>query len=129
MTNREAVKRGLLLLGSFAMAYNASEFLHELGHALAAWMTGGWVSTIVVHPFSWSYCQAFSPKLVFFTAAGVVFSSVAGVLIFLSLIRWPKPSLLPLLLIGPITLINNGEYLLIDLIVQSDGDEIGRAHV
>lgn len=122
MSTGDAVKRGLLLLGSFAIAYNASEFLHELGHAIAAWMTGGWVSTIVVHPFNWSYCQAFSPKHLFFTAAGSVFSSVAGVLIFLSLIRWPTPRLLPLLLIGPITLINNGDYLLIDLIVQSDGD-------
>jgi hypothetical protein len=38
------------------------------------------------------------------------------------LIRWPKPFLLPLLLIGPLTLINNGDYMLMDLIVQSGGD-------
>lgn len=122
MTTKDAVKRGLLLLGSFAIAYNASEFLHELGHALAAWMTGGQVSGIVVHPFNWSFCYAVSPYPLFLTAAGVMFSSLAGVLIFVCLIRWPKPFLLPLLLIGPLTLINNGDYMLMDLIVQSGGD-------
>ncbi len=73
MTSNDAVKRGLLLLGSFAIAYNASEFLHELGHALAAWMTGGQVFGIVVHPFNWSFCYAVSPYPLFLTAAGVTF--------------------------------------------------------
>lgn len=122
MTTKEAVKKGLLLLGSFEIAYNLSEFLHELGHAIAAWTTGGQVFGIVIHPFNWSYCSAVSPNQLFLTSGGVLLSSLAGFLVFLGLIRWPKYALLPLLLVGPITLINNGDYLLMDLLVQSGGD-------
>ena len=122
MTTKETVKKGLLLLGSFEIAYNLSEFLHELGHAVAAWTTGGQVFGIVIHPFNWSYCSAVSPNQLFFTSGGVLLSSLAGFLVFLGLIRWPKYALLPLLLVGPITLINNGDYLLMDLLVQSGGD-------
>lgn len=122
MTTKEAVKRALLLLGSYDIAYNTSTFLHELGHAVAAWLSGGQVFGITLHPFSWSYSYAVSLNPVFLTAGGVLFSSLAGVLIFVCLVRWPKPYLLPLLLIGPITLINNGDYLLVDYLIKSGGD-------
>ena len=81
MTTKEAVKRALLLLGSYAIAYNTSTFLHELGHAVAAWLSGGQVFGITLHPFSWSYSYAVSLNPVFLTAGGVLFSSLAGVLI------------------------------------------------
>lgn len=122
MTKFGAVKRGLLLFGSFSIASNISIVLHELGHATAAWLSGGRVFGITLHPFSWSYCYAVSPNPVFLAAGGVLFSSLAGVLLFMCLMRWPKPYLLPLLLIGPITLINNGDYLLVDYLVKSGGD-------
>lgn len=122
MKNTQSIKQGLLLLGSFSIAYNISEFLHELGHAIAAWSTGGSVLGIVVHPFNWSYCYSFCQYPLFHTSAGVGISSVIAVLLFFALFRWAKIRLLPLLLIGPITLINNGDYLLVDTLVRSGGD-------
>ncbi len=125
MTHNEtiaSIKKGLLLLGSFIIAYNMEVFLHELCHATAAWISGGDVSGIVINPFSWSYSYSHSPYLLFHTAAGPLGSSLLGLLLFVILFRWTKTWLLPLLLIGPLSFIDSGEYLLVDTIMLSGGD-------
>ena len=119
---RQTIQKGLLLLGSFAIAYILAEFLHELGHALSAWTTGGTVFGIYVHPFNWSYCSFTCDYPIYRSASGAGFSSIIAIMFFSVIIRWPKMWLLPLLLAGPITLINNGDYLLIDVLFKTGGD-------
>jgi hypothetical protein len=117
MNNQSPVKMGFLLLGSFILAYLGAEYVHELCHFGAALISGGNASGIVIDPFGWSY--SFSNSIehpVFHTAAGAIGSSLIGVLLFVLLIRWPRPVLLPLLLFGPIALINNGQYWAVDII-------------
>lgn len=123
MDKPSPVKMGLLLLGSFILAYLAAETLHELCHSGAAILTGGHSSGIVVDPFNWSYSSSYSfQHPVIHTAAGALGSSFIALFLFVLLIRWPKPVMLPLLLIGPITLINNGEYWAWDIITGSGMD-------
>ncbi len=49
------MRKSLFLLGSFSIGYNLAMAIHELGHALAMWATGGSVARIRLNPFSWSY--------------------------------------------------------------------------
>ena len=115
--SQSPIKLGLLLLGSFVLAYLAAESLHELCHTLAAILTGGHSSGIVIDPFNWSYSQSSSIRHpVIHTAAGALGSSFIALLLFILLIRWPKPVFLPLLLVGPIALLNNGHYWAADII-------------
>lgn len=117
MNNQSPVKMGFLLLGSFILAYLGAEYVHELCHFGAALISGGDPFGIVVDPFGWSYCFSNSIEHpVFHTAAGAIGSSLIGILFFMLLIRWPRPLLLPLLLFGPIALINNGQYWAVDII-------------
>lgn len=116
------LKKGLLLLGSFAIAFIMAETLHELGHAGTALLTGGEVLGITVNPFSWSYSSSFSPNPMLHIYAGAVASSLVAIILFIALYRWTKVWLLPILLIGPITLINNGDYYLVDAIFRAGGD-------
>lgn len=51
------IRRVLLLSGAFSFAYPLSTFLHEAGHVVAAWVTGGVVREFVIHPFSSSYVE------------------------------------------------------------------------
>ena len=42
-----ALKKTLTLLGAFTRGYNAAMILHELGHALTLWTTGGTVTAFL----------------------------------------------------------------------------------
>lgn len=121
--SQSPIKLGLLLLGSFILAYLGAEFLHEICHAGAAIVTGGRVRGISVHPFSWSYSQSSSSEHpIIHTAAGALGSSLIGLLIFIVSIRWARPLLLPLLLLGPVLLIDNGLYWTMDIILGMGAD-------
>ncbi len=122
MHTSSVIKRGLLLLGSFAIAYNFSVSLHELSHLLAAFLTGGTCDGIYINPFSWSYANGTSPNPLLFTTAGPFWSNFFGLIPFCMAWRWYRSVLMPFLLIGPVMLFFNGGYLLIDTLMQSGGD-------
>ncbi len=118
------LRRALLLLAAFSIGYNAHTLIHELGHALAMWTTGGSVARIALNPFSWSYTSYGSPPACpLITAwAGVVFSSVVGVL-SLALI-WSRRDAwcVAVALMGVCTLLGNGLYLTVDALLHAGGD-------
>lgn len=115
----------LLLLGSFAFGYNAATALHELGHALAVWSVGGTVTSMTIHPFSWSYtaygrCPAEYEEMA--TWAGAVFG-LAGSLLLTGLGRLCRsPFAAPLLMTGIAACFYNGLYFLVDSLAGTGGD-------
>ncbi len=114
---------GLLLLGSFTIAYNTAQFLHEASHALAAILFGGYSGGILIHPFNWSYSFSACPEhAIFHVASGAIGSALIALLAYVVLIRWAKAWLLPLLLIGPITFLEGGAYWIVDVLYGSGGD-------
>ena len=122
LTYAESVKRGLHLLGSFCIASVISIMLHEMGHLGFAWVTNGQVSGIRINPFSWSYSNSSSPYPILHTASGSIGASFLGLLLFVLLQRWRNPWLFPLLLAGPLSLIHNGSYWILDKVFASGGD-------
>ena len=116
------LKFGLLLIGSQSIAYILSLFLHESSHSVAAWMTDGYVGGISIHPFSWSYSYSYSTSEIFHSAAGALGACLIGVILFLVLIRWARSWLLPLLLVGPIALLDSGSYWIGDPILNLNAD-------
>lgn len=122
-----AIKRGLLLLGSLTITYNLAQLLHEICHSMVAFSTGGTVGRILIHPFTWSYASSTTEYPFIRTLAGPLGAIVCGMLIFLLLCLWVKSFLLPLLLIGPLVLIHNGGYLLVDILMKSGGDACSMA--
>jgi len=122
MNTVASIKRGLLLLGSFILAYTLAQYFHEICHSTAAYLSGGNFGKIIIHPFSWSYSYSTSPHRILHTAAGPLGASLIGLIIFILSYRWTKPLLLPILLIAPVIFLENGGYLLIDTIMRSGGD-------
>jgi len=123
----ETIRSGLLILGSFAFAYNASLALHECGHAVAMMLTGAGVERITLHPFSWSYAYAASVPTVpngeaIATWAGPLGGAAIGIVLLLVVWRWRSTSLFPLLLLGAICLLHNGFYLITDTVLAGGGD-------
>lgn len=117
------LRSGFLLMGALFAAVNIASFLHEAGHILGAWCTGGDVSGIVIHPFSWSYAHAFSINhegVVIW--AGSVLGSLFGIPITLSVLKWRRPGLLIPLLVGVVACIDNGAYLLLGSVFKLGGD-------
>lgn len=123
-TKRHLLKSTLLLLWSFVFGCNASTVLHELGHAIAYWTTGGTVEGIIIHPFSWSYCipGSISDYPSFTTWGGVVFGTLMGLLLVMAVWRWRGPYVILVIMTGVVSCIHNGGYLIYDCLTTSDGD-------
>lgn len=121
--SQSPIKLGLLLLGSFCIAHVGASLLHELGHTVAAILTGGHSRGIMIHPFnfSYSYSNSIHHPLIH-TATGALGSSLIAMVLFIVLIRWARPVLMPLLLIGPISLMDNGIYWAWDIITGARCD-------
>lgn len=114
---------GLLLLGSFTIAYNTAQFLHEACHALSAILFGGHSGGILIHPFNWSYSFSACPEhRIFHLASGAIGSALIALSVYVVLIRRARAWLLPLLLIGPITLLDGGAYWIVDVLYGSGGE-------
>lgn len=115
----------LLLFGSTAIGYNVAAVLHELGHAIAMWVTGGQVERITLNPFSWSYTYyASTPTHPIFTSlAGVILGTVFAVLLLVMAGLLRNQYLLLLLVITNVVAgAQNGLYTLVDSLVLGGGD-------
>jgi len=101
----------LLLLGSFIFAFCLGEAVHELGHFLVHRAYGVNVG-IRLDPFGGSMILSGSsaPREIWgiTSLGGPLLNLLTGVIVSLSLWRIRKPVLLPLLLWGPVALIQEG---------------------
>jgi hypothetical protein len=118
------LRKSLLLLGSFSIGYNIAMALHELGHVLAMWATGGSVTRITLSPFYKSFTYFGSdPTFPLVTAwAGVLFGSTIGLLCLVCFWRWRSPWILAIMMTGLCAIAVNGLYLTIDAALLAGGD-------
>jgi len=118
------LKKSLMLLGAFAFGFNAAHAIHELGHALAMWATGGSVTHVVLQPFSWSKIFYGAPSAfpLLVEWAGAVFASVCGLLLLWVIRPWRGVWTVPLAMTGLCTLVVNGIYLTVDGLLLAGGD-------
>jgi hypothetical protein len=115
----------LLLMGSFAIAFILSTFLHELGHAVALWVQGGEVSRITLHPFSWSvtyYADTRGANPAVLTWSGAVLGSIFSLLIGGLAFQIKHSLMLPFVLTAAAGLAKNGGYFLVDSLILTGGD-------
>jgi hypothetical protein len=101
----------LILLGSFAFVFCLGEAVHELGHFLAHRAYGVEVG-IKLDPFGGSrilHGSSAPQEIMGITSlAGPLFNLLVGLIVSLSLWRLRRPALLPLVLWGPVALIQEG---------------------
>lgn len=102
---------GLLLLGSFVFAFCLGEAVHELGHFVVHRAYGVNVG-IKLDPFGGSMILhgSSAPQEIWgiTSVAGPLLNLLVGMTLSLSLWRIRRPALLPLLLWGPISLVQEG---------------------
>jgi hypothetical protein len=120
----QLLKRSLFIFGSFSCGWVLGIILHELGHAVSMWITGGVVDRITISPFSWSYTYYGSvPKYPNFTTwSGILIGSLFGLVILLAIARRPTPYLVPLVFTGVTPMLQGGGYYLIDTFISKEGD-------
>jgi hypothetical protein len=54
MPSRKSLLRAALIATTLLASWLGMQAVHELGHVLAAWLTGGEVARVVLHPFTLS---------------------------------------------------------------------------
>jgi len=100
----------LTLLGAFAFAFVTNEAIHEVGHYLMHRVYGGDVG-IRLDPFGSSRIlggAASSAPMGPTSLAGPAFSLLVSTTVFAVLWRWRRPLLLPLLLMLPVAMTQEG---------------------
>ena len=102
----------LLLAGSFTFVFLLGEMVHEFGHALGHLAYGSPGIQVYLDPFGSSHiagANGLSDKVLAVTAAtGPLFNLLLGLVCSLSLWRVRRPILLPLLLWGPVAMVQEG---------------------
>ena len=122
MSETSPLKRGVLLFGSFVIAFIVASLLHELCHSIVAFITGASSTGIYIHPFSYSYSFSSSPNQIAHLASGAIGESFIGLIIFLLTFRTKKDWILPVILVCPIAFLDNGIYYFIDTLFKAGGD-------
>jgi hypothetical protein len=109
--DQSLMRQGLLLLGSFVFAFCLGEAVHELGHYLTHRAYGVAVG-IRLDPFGGSRILhgSSAPREIWgiTSLAGPLLNLLAGMTLSLSLWWKRRPVLLPLLLWGPVALVQEG---------------------
>lgn len=117
----------LLLLGAFVFAFCLGEAVHELGHYLAHRAYGVDVG-IKLDPFGGSrilHGASATQEIWGITSlAGPLFNLVVGLTFSLALWRKRSPALLPLLLWGPIALVQEGVTFSLGLLTPGGDAEL-----
>lgn len=111
------LKQSLLFFGSFVFGHTTQRAIHELGHAIGTWITGGDVYRIYLHPFLPGHCyhsETVHPGIT--TWAGALFSVCVGMILIIALWRRRAPRFAPFFAIGVFSLLGNGSYFIVGLL-------------
>ncbi len=108
----QTIRSILLLAGAFTFAFLFGEMVHEFGHYLGHLALGNPDIQIHLDPFGGSRmvgASSLSDKVLGITAAtGPLFNLILGIACFLLLWQKRRPVLLPLLLWGAVSMIQEG---------------------
>lgn len=125
-TGRHLVRSTLLIAASVAIVANLTVVTHELGHLVADRLAGV-DAGIVIEPFRSSYVELREPMppdlLGWPDAAGPLANMAVGVALFVGLWRRRRPALLPLLLWGPVAVLQESVNALVQLGTSEPGTD------
>jgi hypothetical protein len=105
----------VLIVSFITFSWLAFMVVHEFGHALAAWLTGGSVALMVLHPLqiSWTtFAPNPHPQLVAW--GGVMFGSMLPLALLKVASQARSPGLYLFRFFAGFCLISNGLYLFVD---------------
>jgi hypothetical protein len=129
-STERSLKSALMLFGSFAFGHNFSNIIHESGHALSTWASGGTNIHISLHPFDRPFVTAgtFQPSLLI-ASSGIVLETLLPLLLLLIIGPISSPYWMPLTMTLIMALLKDGVYLVFDTISQSRGDPTALARL
>jgi hypothetical protein len=105
---RQAMLIGSTVLGSWL----GMQAVHESGHALGAWLTGGRVARVVLHPLTLSRTDlGHNPRPLFVAWAGPVFGSLLPLLLWGVAAGLRLPGAFVLRFFAGFCLVANGVYI------------------
>jgi hypothetical protein len=92
LTPRQRSHQIILIVSFLPLCWLGMMAVHEFGHVLGAWFTGGTVTRVVLHPLTISRTDVSpNPQPLVVVWAGPVFGCLLPLLVFalVALLRWP----------------------------------------
>jgi hypothetical protein len=109
-----------LIISTLILSWPAMMVVHEFGHVLHAWMSGGKVSQVLLHPLTFSRTDlSINPHPLFVAWGGALWGCIfpLSLLLLARITRW-KSWYLPAFFSG-FCLIANGAYLGVGWLIQA----------
>jgi hypothetical protein len=104
--------QGILIVSVIVGSWLGMQAVHELGHVLGAWLTGGRVAKVVLYPLTISRTDlASNPHPLLVVWAGPMIGVVLPLLLWGTAARWRMPGAFVLRFFAGFCLIANGVYL------------------
>lgn len=123
---RPLLRSMVLVSGASVFAYLFGVVVHEVGHYVGNVIVGIPNETIVLHPFDLSYnvygdlSGVNADRLAFGSAAGPLLNVILGVGVGLFLWRWRAAGWLPIVMWGPVALLQESVGMIIGLVDYPD---------
>lgn len=106
------MNRIVLIASTLIASWLGMQAVHELGHVLGAWLTGGRVERVVLHPLTISRTDlAQNPHPLFVVWAGPTFGTAAPLLLWLVAAASRLPIVFLLRFFAGLCLLSNGLYI------------------
>src|SRR5262245_1903541 len=104
--------QSILIAATLAASWLGMQAVHEFGHVIGAWLSGGKVAAVVLHPATISYTQlAENPSPLLIAWMGPL-AGVALPLVALAIVRWAKlPGWYLIQFFAGFCLVANGAYI------------------
>ncbi|HID78183.1 MAG TPA: hypothetical protein EYP56_19590 [Planctomycetaceae bacterium] len=116
----------LLMVSSALFSWLGMMVVHEFGHVLHLWLTGGRVQYVLLHPLALSYTQpATNPHPLIVAAGGVIWGCLLPLALYLAMRRWAARLAFLGAFFAGFCFVANGAYLLAGaLTAVGDGGEL-----
>jgi hypothetical protein len=115
-----------LIFSTIALSWLAMMAVHELGHAVNGWLTGGKVSRVVLNPLEFSRTDfAENPHPLFTAWGGAMWGIVLPVLLWMLFHQFFMRYAFLAKFFAGFCLIANGAYLAAGSLLTSGGDDAG----
>lgn len=106
------MSQAVLIGATLVACWLGMQAVHELGHVLAAWLTGGEVARVVLHPLTISRTDlSHNPQPLAVVWAGPVFGVLFPVVLWITAVALKMPNAFVLRFFAGFCLIANGAYI------------------
>jgi len=123
--NKNSIRSALMMFFSFTFANSLTVGIHEIGHAISIILFSDRSVSLTIHPYLSSYVswRTTDELIGIVDAAGPLFNLTVSIIIFVIFWRFKRPVFLPLIMMAPVALFQEGFSSFMQVVLKQNGTD------